>query len=68
MLMAVNLDALLWVMHHRKTSLLWLEKRSAFFFSSEHYENDMYAKSAKYMLQTLNIIRNKPYVQHYYCP
>ena len=68
MLMAVNLDALLWVMRHRKTSLLWLEKRLAFFFSSEHYENDMYTKSAKYMLQTLNIIRNKPYVQHYYCP
>ena len=68
MLMAVNLDALLWVMRHRKTSLLWLEERSAFFFSSEHDENDMYAKSAKYMLQTLNIIRNKPYVQHDYSP
>ena len=26
----------------------------------------MYAKSAKYMLQTLNIIKIKPYVQHYY--
>ena len=58
MLMAVNLDALLWVMRHRKTSLLWLEKRSAFFFSSEHYENDMYAKSAKYMLQTLSLMYN----------
>ena len=67
MLMAVNLDALLWVMHHRRTSLLWLEKRSAFFFASEHYEDDMYAKSAKYMLQTLNIIKN-PYVQQHYCP
>lgn len=68
MLTAVNLDALLWVMRHRKTSLLWLEKRSAFFSSSEHYENDMCAKSAKYMLQTLNIIKIKPFVKHYFCP
>ena len=49
MLTAVNLDALLWVMHPRKTSLLWPEKRSAFFFSSEHYENDMYSVSAKHI-------------------
>ena len=43
-------------------------KEVSLLLSSEHYENDMYAKSAKYMLQTLNIIRNKPYVQHCYCP
>ena len=36
--------------------------------SSEHYENDMCAKSAKYMLQTLNIIKIKPFVKHYFCP